>query len=70
MVLYQLYLQIKTHKKEKNMKKGKIKGGSTIPHLWNGIPGIEIDNPSNNSVVSKGITCKVNEATSGISKKY
>ena len=52
------------------MEKGKIKGGSKIPHLWNGIPGIEIDNPTNNSVVTKGITCKVNEATTGKSKKY
>jgi hypothetical protein len=52
------------------MEKGKIKGGSKIPHLWNGIPGIELDNPTNNSVVSKPITCKVNEATTGKSKKY
>jgi len=52
------------------MAKKETNGKSTIPHLWNGIPGVTIDNPKNNSVVSKPITCKVNEATSGISKKY
>jgi hypothetical protein len=52
------------------MAKKQTKSGSSIPHLWNGIPGIKIDNPTNDSVVTKGITCKVNEATSGKSKKY
>jgi|TARA_R110002020_G_scaffold34238_2_gene104355 hypothetical protein len=52
------------------MAKKKIKGGSEIPHLWNGIPGVKIDNPANNSVVTKPITCKVNEATTGKQKKY
>ena len=52
------------------MAKKEKYGKSHIPHLWNGIPGITIDNPENNSVVSKPITCKVNEATSGKSKKY
>jgi len=52
-------------------KKTKI-GGSQIPHLWNGIPGVKIDNPSDNSVVTTGITCKVNKATGcgGRTKDY
>jgi hypothetical protein len=54
------------------MAKKTIKGGSQIPHLWNGIPGVQIDNPSDNSVVTSGITCKVNKATGsgGRKKEY
>jgi|TARA_B110000263_G_C15232051_1_gene475104 hypothetical protein len=52
------------------MAQKKTKVGSSIPHLWNGIPGVELDNSPNDSVVTKPITCLVKEATTGKSKKY